>query len=213
MRWLVFVLASASAFAQFASSPGSLYQAPGSIYQAPGSIYQAGTRFADLARDLRAGEVGDLVTVLVNDTASALAKGTSNASRKSSAAASITGIAGVTNPRLTNLLNLSNNQQLQGQGQTSRDMTLTTTITARVIQVTPGGNLMIEGLKDIGVNSEKQSIVLRGMVRPVDLTTGNTIRSDQVANLNIQVNGKGVVGDAVRRPHFLYRLLLGLLPF
>jgi len=199
MKLLVFVMSSICVLAQIVNSPGS--------------IYQAGTRFADLTRDLRAGDVGDLVTVLVNDTASALAKGTSNTSRKSSVAAGITGIAGLTNPRLTNMLNLSDNQQLQGQGQTSRDMTLTTTITARVIQVTPSGNLLIEGIKDIGVNSEKQSIALRGMVRPVDLTAGNTIRSDQVANLNIQVNGKGVVGDAVRRPHFLYRLLLGLLPF
>lgn len=199
MKLLVFVLAASSMFSQVAPSPGSLYT--------------SGMRFADMTRDLRASEVGDVVTVLVNDTASALAKGTSNTSRKSSAAAGITGIAGITNPRLTNLLNLSDNQQLQGQGQTSRDMTLTTTVTARVIQVTPNGNLLIEGMKDIGVNSEKQSVALRGIVRPVDLTPANTIRSDQVANLNIQVNGKGVVGDAVRRPHFLYRLLLGLLPF
>jgi hypothetical protein len=39
------------------------------------------------------------------------------------------------------------------------------------------------------------------------------VRSDRLANLEIHVNGKGVVGDAIRRPHFLYRLLLGLLPF
>jgi flagellar L-ring protein FlgH len=63
------------------------------------------------------------------------------------------------------------------------------------------------------VNSEKQTVVVRGVVRPVDLTTANTVTSGQVADLSIQVNGKGVVGDAIRRPHFLYRLLLGLLPF
>ena len=81
------------------------------------------------------------------------------------------------------------------------------------MQVDPSGNLTIEGLKNIGVNSEKQTIVLRGMVRPVDLTVGNTIRSDQVGNLTLQINGKGVVGDAIRRPNILYRILLGLLPF
>ncbi len=51
------------------------------------------------------------------------------------------------------------------------------------------------------------------MIRPVDLTTNNIISSNQIANLSLQINGKGVVGDAIRRPHFLYRLLLGLLPF
>jgi flagellar L-ring protein precursor FlgH len=199
MKLLLYAFASTALFAQLGSSPGSLYQ--------------AGTRFADLTRDLRANEVGDLVTVLVSDRASALAKGTSNTTRKSSAAASVTGIAGLTSPRLSNLLNLSNNNQLQGQGETSRDMTITTTVTARVIQVTPGGNLLIEGLKNVGVNSEKQSVSLRGIIRPVDLTSANTIRSDQVANLTIQINGKGVVGDSIRRPWFLYRLLMGLLPF
>ena len=199
MKLVLLAILSTVSFAQVVSSPGSLYQ--------------TGTRFADLARDLRANEVGDLVTVLVSDTASAVASGVSNTSRKASSAATVTGIAGVTSPRLSNLLNLSNNTQLQGQGQTSRATTITTTVTARVVEVSPNGNLTIEGVKNIGVNSEKQTIVLRGMVRPVDLTNANTIRSDQVGNLTLQVNGKGVVGDAIRRPNILYRILLGLLPF
>jgi flagellar L-ring protein precursor FlgH len=199
MKLLLFTIVSIGVFAQVVSSPGSLYQ--------------SGTRFADMARDLRANEVGDLVTVLVSDTASAVASGVSNTSRKASVAASVTGVAGVTSPRLSNLLNLSNNTQLQGQGQTSRATTITTTVTARVIQVSPNGNLAIEGVKNIGVNSEKQTIVLRGVVRPFDLTAANTIRSDQVGSLTLQINGKGVVGDAIRRPNILYRILLGILPF
>jgi flagellar L-ring protein precursor FlgH len=86
-------------------------------------------------------------------------------------------------------------------------------ISARVIELTPNGSMVVEGVKNIGVNSEKQTITVRGIIRPVDLTTANTISSNQVANLSLQVDGKGVVGDAIRRPHFLYRLLLGLLPF
>ncbi len=183
------------------------------LAQSPGSVYVPGGWLADSSRDLRASQVGDIVTIVVNDTASALANGVTNTSRKSSASSSITGLVGATNPRLSNLLNATGNQQLQGQGQTSRNMTLSTTISARVIQTTPNGSLVVEGVKDIGINSEKQSIVLRGIIRPTDLTSANTIQSNQVANLTIQVNGKGVVGDAIRRPHFLYRLVMGLLPF
>lgn len=179
----------------------------------PGSLFVGSSRYSDLTRDVRASVVNDLVTVLVSDTASAISSGVSNTSRKSSSAAGVTGIAGVTNPRLTNLLNLSNNTQLQGQGQTSRNMTITTTVTTRVVEVTQGGNLVIEGQKNVGINSENQTIILRGIVRPDDLTPANTIRSDQVANLTLQVNGKGVVGDAIRRPNILYRILMGLLPF
>jgi flagellar L-ring protein precursor FlgH len=73
--------------------------------------------------------------------------------------------------------------------------------------------MVVEGVKDLQVNSERQLITVRGVVRPVDLTPGNLVRSDRLAQLEVRINGKGVVGDAIRRPFFLYRILLGLLPF
>jgi flagellar L-ring protein precursor FlgH len=51
------------------------------------------------------------------------------------------------------------------------------------------------------------------VVRSADIGADDTVRSDRLAQLEVKVNGKGVVGDASRRPFFLYRLLLGLLPF
>jgi flagellar L-ring protein precursor FlgH len=190
-----------------------LHQSALAQMASPGSVFSPGGRLADSTRDVRAAEVGDIVTILVNDSASALAKGATNSSRKISATSKITGLVGAANPRLANLLNVAGDQELAGTGQTSRGMTLSTTISARVVQVAPNGTLVVEGIKSIAVNSEKQHIILNGLVRPSDLTPANTVRSDQVANLEIKVDGKGVVGDAIRRPHFLYRLLLGLLPF
>lgn len=181
--------------------------------QSAGSLFVPQGRLVDFGRDADARQVGDLVTIVVNDSASALASGASTTSRKTSASSNITSLYGATTAKLSNLLGAAGDQELAGTGQTTRNMTIATTISARVIQVTPDGSLMVEGVKNIGVNSEKQTITLQGIIRPVDLTTLNTISSNQVANLSIQVNGKGVVGDAVRRPHFLYRLLLGLLPF
>ncbi len=63
------------------------------------------------------------------------------------------------------------------------------------------------------MNGERQLITVRGVVRPEDLNSANSVPSNLLGDLEVQVNGKGVVGDAVRRPMFLYRLLLGLLPF
>lgn len=179
----------------------------------PGSLFAPGGRLSDSIRDLRATEVGDIVTILVTDSTSALATGATTTSRKTSAVHNITSVAGIATPQLSGLLNMNGDQELAGTGQTSNAMTITTSISARVIQVTPNGSMLVEGVKNIGVNSEKQSITVRGLIRPVDLTTANTIASSQVANLSLQIDGKGVVGDAIRRPHFLYRLLLGLLPF
>jgi flagellar L-ring protein precursor FlgH len=181
----------------------------------PGSLYTSSGRLADGFRDVRASQVFDLVTILVSDKASAVSTGATNTTRKSSAKASVASalLPKVAAPALANLANTSNNQQLQGQGTTSRESTLTTTVTAEVTDVLPNGNLVIQGQKEIWVNAEKQIITVRGIVRPDDLSPANSVVSDRVARMEVHVNGRGVVNDAVKRPFFLYRLLLGLLPF
>jgi flagellar L-ring protein precursor FlgH len=81
------------------------------------------------------------------------------------------------------------------------------------VHVLPNGNLVVEGVKTVTVNSETQVVMLRGVVRPIDISAINTVISDRIAAMEVRVNGKGVVQDAIRRPFFLYRLILGLLPF
>ena len=187
----------------------------GGLGASPGSLFSPSGRLNDSTRDLRASQVDDIITIVVTESASAVASGVTNTSRKSTAKNTITSLAGAlaADSPLGNLANLANTQQIQGTGQTSRNMSISTTLTARVVDVTPNGNLVVEGLKDISVNSEKQTIHVRGLVRPADLSTANAVPSTRVADLQVQVNGKGVVGDAIKRPFFLYRLLLGLLPF
>jgi flagellar L-ring protein precursor FlgH len=182
---------------------------------APGAIWTPSARLTDLGRDLRASQVDDVVTVLVSETVNAVATGASTTERASSANASISSLAGKksTVGALANLAGLSGDQKLNGTGTTSRGATLTATLTARVVKVLPGGMLLLEGDKSIQVNSEQQVITVRGIVRTADISTANTVLSTQVADMEIRVNGKGVVGDAVRRPNLLYRILLGVLPF
>lgn len=180
-----------------------------------GSLWSSSALLTDLARDLRASRVNDTVTVLVAENASAVSSGNVQSARTSSAKNTITSLAGATKAAgaLANLLGTSGDQQLKGSGTTSRQTTLSTTLGARVVHVLPNGYLVVEGVKEIRVSSEQQMIMVRGVVRPADLTSDNVIRSDHMAQLEVSVNGKGVVGDAIRRPFFLYRLLLGLLPF
>jgi len=181
----------------------------------PGSLWSSTALFTDLARDLRASRVDDTVTVLVAESASAVSSGDVQSSRTSSAKNNVAALAGVTKAAgpLANLLGVSGDQQLKGAGTTSRQTVLSTTLGTRVIHVLPNGYLVVEGVKEVRVNSEQQMITVRGVVRPADLSPDNVVRSDHIAQLEVSVNGKGVVGDAVRRPFILYRLLLGLLPF
>jgi flagellar L-ring protein precursor FlgH len=179
-----------------------------------GSLWSPDARLGDLGSDLRARHVDDVVTIVVEERASAVSRGSVSSSRASSANARVDAALG---PRksgwLPNLASVSGQRKLDAQGETVRETVLNTVLTARVIQVLPNGNLVIEAAKAVTVNTETQRVMVRGVVRPFDLTTANAVRSDQIAMLEVSVAGKGVIGDAVRQPNILYRLLLGLLPF
>jgi len=181
----------------------------------PGSLWSSAALFTDLARDLRASRVNDTVTVQVAENASAVSTGNVQSSRASSASASITALGGVTKAAgaLANLLGTSGDQELKGAGTIGRTTVISTTLGTRVVHVLPNGYLVVEGVKEIRVSSEQQVITVRGVVRPADLGPNNVVQSDLIAQLEVSVNGKGVVGDAIRRPNVLYRLVMGLLPF
>jgi flagellar L-ring protein precursor FlgH len=181
----------------------------------PGSIWVPGSRLADAARDVRASQLDDLLTIIVAEQASAVTTGTTKTQRTTSTKNSVSALAGLTpaTGALANLANISGDTQLAGQGTTSRSTTLSTKLTARVTHVLPGGALVVEATKDVQINSERQTITVRGVVRPADIDATNSVQSSRLGQLEVHVNGKGVVGDAIRRPFFLYRILLGLLPF
>jgi flagellar basal body L-ring protein FlgH len=128
-----------------------------------GSLWTPAARFADLAADHRSRRVDDIVTIVVNESASAVSTGAAQSSRKSSTQNSITALAGVTKAAgpWANLANLSGQTQLDGSGTTSRSTTLTTIVSARVTHVLRNGNLVVEGTKNVGINSENQVITVQ----------------------------------------------------
>jgi flagellar L-ring protein precursor FlgH len=181
----------------------------------PGSTWSQNAVFSNLGLDLKASRVDDLVTVVVNETFSAVANGDVKTQRQSTAKSNIAQLAGVTKTTgpLANLLGTNTQTQLQGTGETSRGAVLTANLSARVTHVLPNGYLVIEGTKRVQVSSENQVVTVRGVIRPVDLDPTNSIPSNRIAQMEIQVNGKGVIGDSIHRPNILYRILLGILPF
>lgn len=181
----------------------------------PGSIWSPNSRLTGLAMDLRANRVGDIVTVIVAENASAVATGDVKTSRQSTLSSSVTAAGGLTRAAgpWANLAGVNTQSQLNGQGATTRTTTITAALSAHVAEVLPNGNMVIEGIKHVQVNSEDQTIVVRGIIRPVDVLMDNTVPSNRISEMEVRVNGKGVVGDAIHRPFFLWRLLMGILPF
>lgn len=181
--------------------------------ESAGSLWSSQSGLTDLASDVRSRYVNDLVVISVGENVSAVTSADLKSQRQSALAASITSLAGpkAATGALANLLNSTSNSAVTGAGETSRQTTITTTLAARVTYVLPNGYLVLEGTKEIQLNSEKQIVTVRGVARPADLAN-NTISSSNLAQLEVKVNGKGVVGDAIRRPFILYRLLMGILP-
>ena len=181
----------------------------------PGSTWSQNASSQIWGWTLRASRVNDLVTIVVSETFSAVANGDVKTQRQATAQSNVAPLAGITRATgpWANLLGTTTQTQLQGTGETSRGAVLTANLSARVTHVLPNGYLVIEGTKRVQVSSENQMITVRGVIRPVDLIPPNTIPSNLIAQMEIQVNGKGVIGDSIHRPNILYRILLGILPF
>jgi flagellar L-ring protein precursor FlgH len=182
---------------------------------ASGSLYLSTGFLGEVSRDPKAAQVGDLVTVQIVEQASALTSGATAQNRASSSDNAITrflGIPGVRSP-LGNLLQSAGESSLQGQGSTSRQTSVSAVLTTHVTHVMPNGNIIVEGGKEIVVNSERQVVWLRGVVRPADISPDNSVASSRIGLMDLRVNGRGVVNDAIRRPNFLFRLFQRILPF
>ena len=102
--------------------------------------------------------------------------------------------------------------EFEGKGDTNREGKLVANITAKVVEVMPNGNLVVEARKELTINNEKQILVLTGMVRPDDIDTNNTVLSSKVADAQIYYVGDGVLQDK-QGPGWLVRIMDKIWPF
>ena len=79
-------------------------------------------------------------------------------------------------------------------------------MTARVAEVLPNGDLVLEGVRELDLNGERQIVVLTGIVRPMDVRRNNSVLSTQVGQLRIQYYGRGLMKDNLK-PGWLVRIL------
>jgi len=100
----------------------------------------------------------------------------------------------------------SNQSKHTGEGNINRTAKTTGQITARVVKVLENGNMVVEGRRSVIVNGETEVITLTGVVRPVDVSSNNTVLSSQLADAEIQMVGRGVVTES-QNPGIIYRFL------
>jgi flagellar L-ring protein FlgH len=187
------------------------------------SVNSLWSNSASLYEDFKARRVNDLVTIRVVEDISGSGKADTTATRSSSLNAKVEDFFGM--PPNANLQNLyghgytfsptvkgSAEEDFKGAGETTRQGKVIGTITAKVVEVMPNANLFIESRKEITINNEKQILILRGMIRPVDISQDNTILSNKVADAQVYLIGDGVVQDK-QSPGWLVRILDKVWPF
>ena len=183
-----------------------------------GSIWQASS--IALTEDGKARRVGDIVTIIVTETASASKQAATATGRSSQISAGIPNMLGLEESKiitsnfadLSKLLNASASSKFDGSGSTSRKETLSATISAKVIDVLPNSNLKIEGRRNVRVNSEDQIVTVKGTIRQRDITAENTVNSSYVADAQISYSGEGIISDR-QKPGWLMNTLDKLWPF
>jgi flagellar L-ring protein precursor FlgH len=166
---------------------------------------------AGLSSDLRARRVNDLVTIKVIESISAVGSADSSLDKSSNGSASVGKFFGLEG-RLpsavdpTSLASVSAGTKFKGAGQTSRSGDLTAIITARVVEVLPNGDLVLEGAREIDINGDRQVAVLTGVLRTSDIQPNNVALSTSVGQLRIRYFGRGLIKDNLQ-PGWLIRVL------
>lgn len=180
--------------------------------RAAGSLWSQAT--PSLFEDHRSRRVGDIVVILLEESASASGDASTSLTRQGEWTSQITGLLGlldtiqeaVPNVDFSNLLGMSNDAEFEGDGQTERSNRVSGTLAVHVRRVLPNGDLYIEGNKVIMINNEELHLYVSGVVRPVDLAGDNTVPSSRIADAQVELAGRGDLSDH-QRPGWLRRIL------
>lgn len=182
---------------------------------ANGSIYQP-SAYGNypLFEDRRPRNVGDIVTILIQERTNAAKNVSTNTDRTGSGGLDFTGVPAFLPNEIGSKQNfeVSGSNKAQGKGSSRADNTFTGTLTTTVVGVLPNGNLQVAGEKQIAINRGSEYIRFSGVVDPRSITGSSTVPSTQVADARIEFRSKGVM-DEVQTMGWLQRFFLNISPF
>lgn len=148
-------------------------------------------------------DVGDVVTVLIDEEVEATQGATTSVSQGNSTS----GEAGVGIFDFLNIFSYDYSDSDNADGETERTAEFEANITTLVVDKLANGTLKIVGNKTVQINGEEQLISLTGIIRPEDIDEeDNTISSQQVANARIEFEGEGII-SAKQQPNIFQRVL------
>jgi flagellar L-ring protein FlgH len=179
-----------------------------------GSLWVDSGRLADLGADYKARHVGDLVIITVVQNITATNGGSVSSARNLSASSGISSLpAQLKTANVASLFSPTSAYSLAGKGQAATTSSLTTSLAGRVVAVLASGALVIEAERELTMNNERQTVLLRGLVRPGDVAPSGAVASNAIANLELELKGKGVISEGNRPPNIIVRAILRVVGF
>jgi flagellar L-ring protein precursor FlgH len=176
-----------------------------------GAIYQPAS-YHPLFEDYRARNVGDVLTININEKVSASKTASSTANRTGDMDFVVPDFQiGGRGIKGGNIAATSKND-FEGKGDSAANNVFTGAITVTVIEVLPNGNLLVAGEKQIGINQGSEFVRLSGIVDPRFVLPGNVVSSTQVADARLEYRGAGYIDEA-QTMGWLSRAFMSVMPF
>lgn len=161
-----------------------------------------------LYTDKKGKRVGDVITVLVTENAQASKNAGTTTDHENGFKGTFSDPTGILSkiPGWETMMSLETgtNNSFKGTGETQRKGELKAVLSVKIEEVLDNGNLIIKGAKSVKVNDETETIVLSGLIRPEDISSGNTILSNKIADAKIEYSGDGVANSA-QQPGWISR--------
>jgi flagellar L-ring protein precursor FlgH len=187
--------------------------------QSPDSLWQSNARA--FFKDQRASRVGDILTVLVAINDDANLKNNTAAARTGTSAFGFANFFGLENvvPKIfgsgsssASLVSVNGGSSSTGTGQIQRNETVTLSLAGEITQILPNGNLVVAARQEMEVNSELRVLHVAGIIRPEDITSDNTVASDQMAEARISYGGTGTLSN-MQSPRIGQQIVDAVMPY
>ena len=189
-------------------------------FENPNSLWRSGARA--FFKDNRAKVVGDILTVKLNLSDSAVLANKTERDRDDSEDTNVTSLLGYETTAFntflpdsvdpTSLLSFDSVHSTKGDGDINRSETISLTFAAVVTQILPNGHLAILGRQEIRVNKELRELLVRGVVRPEDIESDNTVTHEKIAEMRVAYGGRGTLSD-LQQPRWGTQLWDIIFPF
>lgn len=185
-----------------AAEPASL----GAIYQTAGGL--------SLFRDSRASQIGDLLTIQLEERTSSSKSAETTIKKESEHKLPNPSVFGKLIDGSTDDLNdINNTAEFNGEAESDQSNSLSGTLSAVVAEVLPNGLLLVQGEKWLNLNRGEEYVRVSGLVRPADISADNSVSSLRLADARIAYSGTGALADS-NRSGWLSRFFLNpILPF